>query len=189
MIDKVAATLGPQRQPDTKSAAPDFYQPTKAEVSVVEKLGEQMKAEIPVPQLKKSKNGLLDHPNEGIGWALLMNALGTTNHNFAKGVMWQLATISAENGEINESNLNFALSVVAGVKPTDHDETMLGVLKAASYLCAVKMATHLHNAETMAEADSAERAFNKCTRTFAILSETLMLVLAVSERSPFRTCR
>jgi hypothetical protein len=59
---------------------------------------------------------------------------------------------------------------------------MLGVLKAASYLCAVKMATHLHNAETMAEADSAERAFNKSARTFAILSETLMRKRSGSER-------
>lgn len=185
MIHRVAPSLGRQRQPDTKvanSAAPDSYQPTEAEVSVIEKLGEQMKAEIPVPQLKKSANGLLDHPNVGIGWALLMNALGTTNLNFAEGIKWQLATISAKNGEINESNLNFALSVVAGIKPTDQDEAMLGVLKAASYLCAVKMATHLHNSETMAEADSAERAFNKSARTFAILSETLMRKRSGSER-------
>jgi hypothetical protein len=184
MIDQVTSR-GRQRQPGTKvasSAAPDSYQLTETEVSVIEKLGEQMKAEIPVPQLKKSENGLLDHPNEGIGWALLMKALGTTNFNFAKGVKWQLAAISAKNGEIDESNLNFALSVVAGIKPTDQDEAMLGVLKAASYLCAVKMATHLHNAETMAETDSAERAFNKCARTFAILSETLMRKRSGSER-------
>ena len=182
------APLDSQPEPETKvanSAAPDSYQLTEVEASVIEKLGKQMKAEIPVPQLKESENGqsaLLNHPNEGIGWALLMNALGTTSLNFAEGVKWQLAKISAIDGKIHETNLNFALSVLAGIKPNDQEETMLGVLKAASYLCAVKMATHLHNAETIAEADSAERAFNKCARTFAILSEALMRKRSGSER-------
>jgi hypothetical protein len=59
-----------QPEPETKVvAAADSYQPTDAEASVIQKLGEQMKTEIPVPQLKKSKDGrslLLDHPNQAL---------------------------------------------------------------------------------------------------------------------------
>ena len=145
------APLDSQPEPETKvanSAAPDSYQLTEVEASVIEKLGKQMKAEIPVPQLKESENGqsaLLNHPNEGIGWALLMNALGTTSLNFAEGVKWQLAKISAIDGKIHETNLNFALSILAGLKPNNQEEAMLGVLQVASYLCAVKMAAHLHS--------------------------------------------
>jgi hypothetical protein len=50
---------------------------------------------------------------------------------------------------------------------------MLSLLKVASYLNAVRMAGLLHNAQTIVEADSGERAFNRCARTYAILSETL----------------
>jgi hypothetical protein len=151
MAHRVATSLDPQPEPDTKvanSPARDSYQPTETELSVVEKLGEQIKAKIPVPQLKESENGqsvLLNHPNEGIGWALLMNALGTTNLHFAEGVKRQLAEISAIDGRIHETNLNFALSILAGLKPNNQEEAMLGVLQVASYLCAVKMAAHLHS--------------------------------------------
>ena len=65
-------------------------------------------------------------------------------------------------------------SAVAGSKPNDQDEAMIGVLRVAGYLNAVMMAGRLHNAQTIVEADSAERAFNRCARTVAILSETLM---------------
>jgi hypothetical protein len=166
-----------QPVPDTKVAkAPDSYQPTEAEESVIAKLSEQMKTEIPVPQLKKSKDGrslLLDHPKEAIGWGLLMNALGTTNIHFAAGVQRQLANITAIDGQIDENNLNFAFSILAGIKPNDQEEAMLGVLQVASYLSAVKMAGHLYKAETTGELEYAERVFNKCARTCATLSETL----------------
>ena len=149
---------------------------TAAEESIVYKLSEQIKAAVPLPKLKKSEKGtsvMLDYPNKAIGWGLLMNALGSTNFDFVAGINTQLAMISSVNGEIQEANLNFALSVIAGMKPNDQDEAMLGVLKAASYLCAVRMAGHLHNAQTTVEVDNAGRAFNKCARTFAVLTETL----------------
>ena len=167
-----------QPQPETQlPKAADPNQLTEAEESVIAKLGERMKTQISIPQLKKSKDGrsaLFDHPKEGIGWALLMNALGTTNINFAAGVQFQLANITAIDGQIDENNLNFAFSILTGIKPNDQEEAMLGVLQVASYLCAVKMAGHLYSAETTGELEYAERVFSKCARTCATLSETLM---------------
>src|SRR6516225_3693413 len=125
MTHQIANPPDSQPEPDSKVAnpgTPSSYQPTTAEVSVIEKLGEQMKTEIPVPQLKKSKDGrslLLDHPNQAIGWGLMMNALGTTDIHFVEGVQRQLANITAIDGEVQEQNLNFALSILAGIKPND----------------------------------------------------------------------
>ena len=189
MTDQVATSLDPQAQPDTKianSANPGSYQPTDVELSVIEKLGKQMKAEIPVPQLKKSEDGrsaLLDHPNQAIGWALLMDVLGTMDINFAEGIKWQLANITAIDGEVQEQNLNFALSILAGIKPNDPQEALLGVLQVTSYLCSVKMASHLYKAQTTVELEYAERAFNKCARTCATLSETLARKRAGSQQN------
>lgn len=154
----------------------DSYELTKGEESVLAKLVRQVNAAEPaLPRLKKSDDGKisLDHPKEVIAWGLLMNAIGTVNTDFAHGIMRHLARISTRNDEINESDLNFALAVVAGSKPNNQDEAMVGVLKAASYLNAVRMANHLHNADTTVEVEYAERAFNKCARTFATLSDTL----------------
>ncbi len=164
------------------------YQLTTIEELCFTKLKERSNANAPVPtiKVKKSENVRsisLNHPNRIVGFGLLMNALGTANPDFAEGIKSQLVEISLKDGEINEDNLNFALSVVTGVKPIDQDVTMFRVLMAASYLSALKMAGHLCNAQTLAEQDSAERAFSKCARTFAVLSETLTRKHSGSERS------
>ncbi len=156
---------------------PGSYKPTKAEVSLIESLARQMRAELPVPRLKASKDGRsvsLDHADQTVGWGLLMNALGTTDLVFAEGVKCQLASMTSVDGEIHEGTLNFALSTLAGIKPSTQEEALLGVLHVASYLCALKMAGHLYSAQTTGELDYAERTFNKLARTCAMLSETLM---------------
>ncbi len=166
----------------------DQHRLTESEQRCFEKLRERSKANAPVPAIKvaKSDSGQvisLDHPNRIVGFALLMDSLGTVNPHFAEGIKSQLFKISSKNGEINETDLNFALSVVTGVKPNDQNDAMFGVLMAACYLSALKMAEQLFNAPTLEEQDSAERAFNKCTRTFAILSDTLMRKPSGSEQT------
>jgi hypothetical protein len=172
--------IDPELKPEPKVNSGDSShsdQLTKAEESVLAKLAHRLNAaEPPVPRLKKSDDGKsvsLDHPKTAIGWALLMNAIGTVNIDFAHGIMRHLARISTANDEINENDLNFALAAVANIKPDDHQKAMLGVLQVASYLCAVRMAGLLYSPGTTIELECAERAFNKCARTFATLSETL----------------
>jgi len=174
--DRIHSELKPEPKVNSGDSS-DSYQLTRGEESVLAKLAHQLNAAEPLlPRLKKSDDGKsisLDHPKTVIGWGLLMNAIGTVNTDFANGIMRHLARISTTNDEINENDLNFALAAVAGIKPIDQDEAMLGVLKVASYLNAVRMANHLHNADTTVELEYAERAFNKCARTFATLCETL----------------
>jgi hypothetical protein len=150
------------------------YQLTTSEELCFNKLKERSNANALAPTLKvkKSENVQsisLDHPNRIVGFGLLMNALGTANPDFAEGIKSQLVEMSLKDGEVNEDKLNFALSIVTGAKPTDQDDTMFRVLMAACYLSAFTMSGRLNNARTVAEQDSAERAFNKCARTFAVL--------------------
>jgi hypothetical protein len=89
----------------------DSYQETKEERSVLAKLTHQLNAaQPPLPRLRKSDDGKsisIDHPKMVIGWALLMNAIGTVNDDFARGILEHLVQISKTNDEINEIDLNF----------------------------------------------------------------------------------
>jgi hypothetical protein len=170
----------PQPEPDTKvakSPALSSYQRSEAEESIINKLGEQMRAQIRIPQLKESQRDqsiVFDHPNQATGWGLLMNALGTTDINFAHGIVRRLANFTAIDGQIDEANLNFALSIVASTKPNDEQETLLAVLQVETCLSAGKMASLLYHGETTGELEQGGNGLNKCARTYALLSETLI---------------
>jgi hypothetical protein len=98
---------------------------------------------------------------------LLMEALGTTDPDFANGVLRQLANASLQGGQINEAEINFMLSIVKGVKPKDQLEAMLAVQMAAIHVATLTLARRLAHIETLPQQDSAERALNKLARTFA----------------------
>lgn len=153
------------------------YQPTSKEAAVICKMAQELDVKAPVPKLKISDDGKqisLGHPSKPVGLALFMNAIGTGDPAFARGMMCQLAQISSIDGVIDGNTLNFAVSVVTGAKPVNQDESMSGVLKAAAYLCGVNSAARYQQAQTLIEAEHAERSFNKFTRTFAVLSEMQM---------------
>jgi hypothetical protein len=59
------------------------------------------------------------------------------------------------------------LSVVKGIKPRDQIEAMLAAQMAAVHTASMTFARRLANVENIPQQDSAERAFNKLTRTFA----------------------
>jgi hypothetical protein len=69
--------------------------------------------------------------------------------------------------------LNFMLSQVKGVKPTDQVEAMLAAQIAAVHLATMTLARRLAHVKTNPQQDSAERAFNKLARTFATQVEAL----------------
>jgi hypothetical protein len=69
--------------------------------------------------------------------------------------------------------LNFMLSQVKGVKPTDQVEAMLAAQIAAVHLATMTLARRLAHVKTIPQQDSAERAFNKLARTFATQVEAL----------------
>ena len=115
----------------------------------------------------------VDHPNESLRFALLMEAMGTADPDFMQGMVAQLANGGSERRAIDEASLNFMLSVIKGIAPKDHIETMLAAQMAAVHMQAMKFARRLDNVENIPQQDSAERALNKLTRTFATQMEAL----------------
>jgi hypothetical protein len=135
------------------------------------------------PRLKLEKQKVKVGDGDAIDAVLLMDALGTVDHDFFNGLVDQLVTVSIEGSKINERRLNFMLSVIKGVKPRDQLEAMLAAQMAAVHLASMSLAQQLANSQSIEHQDSAERAFNKLTRTFATQMEALKRYRARSEQN------
>jgi hypothetical protein len=148
---------------------------TPAERTAVDKHFARREAK-PSVRLKVSKNGNVaqievDHPDEQIGLALVLEAFASADWDFAHGILSQLA--NAHGQDIDERGLNFMLSVIKGIEPRDQLEAMLAAQMAAVHVASMTFARRLVHVQTIPQQDSAERAFNKLTRTFAMQMEAL----------------
>lgn len=122
-----------------------------------------------------------EHRDEFTGSALLMEAVGTSDVDFFGGLIGQLST--AGGGESDEFSLNFLLAVVKGIKPKDQIEAMLAAQMAAVHSATMGFSRLLAEADQLDHRDSAERTFNKLTRTFASQMETLKRYRAGAEQT------
>ena len=162
----------------TEKAVTKPYEPTPEEQVIVEAMAARIK-ELPVtPRVKISEMGgvaqvLPDNPDPGLGLILLMAAVGTTELDFLNGLLGQLANAGSRGKSVDESGLNFMLSVVKGIEPKDQVETMLAAQMAAVHMATMTFARRLAHVENIPQQDSAERAFNKLARTFASQMEAL----------------
>jgi len=105
-----------------------------------------------------------------VGQVLLMEALGTRDRSFLNQFLQQLANTQGQN--LDATALNFMLSVVKGIEPRDQVEAMLAAQMAAVHVATMTFARRVAN-ETIPGQNSAERAFNKLARTFAMQLEAL----------------
>ena len=124
------------------------------------------------PRLKIQADGAtakfsVDHPDQAVGILGLMRAIGTTDLDFYDGLMGHLVNASWGRNELSQSGTNFMLSVVRGIEPRDQIEAMLAAQMAAVHTASMTFARRLAHVENIPQQDSAERAFNKLTRTFA----------------------
>lgn len=108
-----------------------------------------------------------------IGQLLVMETFASADEDFANGILSQLAKASARGRDIEERGLNFMLSVIKGIEARDQLETMLAAQMAAVHVATMTFAQRLAHVENIPQRDSAERAFNKLTRTFAMQMEAL----------------
>jgi len=74
------------------------------------------------------------------------------------------------------------LSVIKGIEPRDQLEAMLAAQMAAVHMASMTFARRLAHVENIPQQDSAERAFNKLTRTFAMQMEALKRYRAGAEQ-------
>jgi hypothetical protein len=112
----------------------------------------------------------------------LMAGFGTKNPDFFFGLVRQAANAVAPKGRYpDEDGIKFMLAFIKDSKPRDESETMLITQMAATHVAAMRFANRLSYVESIQEQDSAERAYNKLARTFAMQMETLQRHRTTSE--------
>jgi hypothetical protein len=112
-------------------AAP--YQRSPAEQAAVDKFRQQHR-ERPTPSMRITRNddgGIekiqADHVDPFTGGVVMMASLGTANQDIYKGLVSQLADL----GPLTESDLNYSLALLQGVRPRDEVEGMLAAQMVA----------------------------------------------------------
>jgi hypothetical protein len=132
----------------------------------------------PSPRLKLTeKAGSLevsaDHPMPAVGNVLIMESLATADPDFFDGLLGQLVNVGTRGKVPDERGTNFMLAMVRGIDPRDEVEAMIATQMAAVHLATMTFARRLAHADNIPQQDSAERAFNKLARTFAVQLESL----------------
>ncbi len=112
-----------------------------------------------------------------------METLGASTRDFANGMLKHMANASSKGNEADESELNFMVSIVKDIKPRDHIEAMLAAQMACVHVMSMRFAHYLGNTDNIFQQDSAERVFNKLTRTFPTQMEALKRHRAVSDQN------
>jgi hypothetical protein len=104
---------------------------------------------------------------------LQMADMGTRDREFYTGLLSQIVTIGSHKRAVDAEAANFVLAVVRSIDPRDELEAMLAAQMAAVHCSALMMARKLNHVNTIQQQDSAERALNKLTRTFATQMDAL----------------
>jgi hypothetical protein len=154
------------------------YEPTPDERAALAALAARTARRPPCPAATIKKNGNevrigFDHPDPPTGHILFMEAIGTSELGFSQALLLQLANASGTGPTPDEGALNFNLAVVKGIEPRDQIEAMIAAQMAAVHSAAMIFARRLAHVDTIPQQDSAERAFNKLARTFAVQVEAL----------------
>jgi hypothetical protein len=114
---------------------------------VLNKLAERVMDAPAAPRLKvvdtdKGVKISLDHPDAGVAYGLLMEALGTADLAFAQGLLHELVTAAAHEGNARERDINFMVSVIKGVRPNDHIEAILAAQMVSVHMATMKFSAH-----------------------------------------------
>jgi len=166
---------------ETKKHEPDggqrSYEPSAQELAVLKRYLARGATKT-APRVKVLNGGrapkiALDHPKQGVGQVLLMEALGTVDWDFLSVLLNQLANAGSQGPQIDEPSLNFMLSVIKGIQPKDQMEAMLAAQMAAVHVATMTFARRLAHVENIPQQDSAERGFTRLARTFATQMEAL----------------
>jgi len=155
--------------PEAQDAAAKPYQPTPADAEAFKAYMAARKKAAPRLKVVPGAKGAvtIDYPDKAFGQISLLKALGTTDEDFLNGLVRQLVNVGSQGASPDERGINFMLAVIKGIEPRDQVEAMLAAQMAAVHMASMTFARRLATVENIPQQDSAERAFNKLTRTFA----------------------
>jgi hypothetical protein len=142
--------------PKSQGAVVKPYVPTLADAEAFKAyMAAREKA---APRLKVAPGApiTVDHPNKALGQIALMKAIGSTDDDFVKGLLKQLASAGSQGQKPDEGGINFMLSVVKGIEPRDQIEAMLAAQMAAVHNATMTFARHLAHVDNLPQQDSAK---------------------------------
>jgi hypothetical protein len=135
-----------------KEAAELKYEPTDYERIVLAKQAQRLKDQVRAPRMKfveDQRGGRLeyDHPDQDIAFALLKEAFGTADDQFARGLLHYLcAALPIDENSLLEfpraDDLNRAISLVAAGKAVDEIHAQIFADLA---VCRITLERLLHN--------------------------------------------
>jgi hypothetical protein len=142
----------------SQSPSTEGYKPTDRELAVIRKFMDERARR--APRIKASDEGdgrkiRTDHADDAIGYALLMESLGTYDENFLGGLLSQLVNAGSQGAKPDEAGMNFMLSVVRGIQPRDQVEAMLAAQMAAVHMATMTFARRLAHVDNIPQQDSA----------------------------------
>lgn len=126
--------------------------------------------EPPRASLDWSEEGTLKIETTGT-WGRIAHAAG--NRTVANGLISQTAVLGSHGSRIDAKATDFALGFVDAMEPRDAAEALLLTQMAATHQATMMLARRLNHVENIPQQDAAEKAFNKCARTFAAQTDTL----------------
>jgi hypothetical protein len=181
------------------------YEPNDAERAALDRQAQRQKEQPPAPRFNvvgdyRGVRVEQDHPDPGVAFSLLKDAVGTADDDFCRGLLAQLyGFVGLEDSAWVETDLNFLLSVIKGGKSKDVLHAMLLFQMGVTFLVQMRTAQNfgriqadsLRIARDLPEKDpfvireltsftknlsllldSNERSFNRFARTYALLLET-----------------
>ena len=177
MTDHERRSASRKRNGKSKGVAKP-YEPTRQELAATKAFDQPAKSKALPPSLTVNIVGddakiAIDHPSAETGATLLLNALGTTNTNFADGLIKQLSCIATDGQEVATDDINFMVAVVGDIEPRDQMEAMLAAQMSAVHMATMSFAARLTSSDRLYQIEAAQKALNKLARTFTTQMEAL----------------
>lgn len=178
-----------RRVPAKRSeSAPQAYKMTQRERAITDAYWKRYDQTPPGLRFNVKQRGnrvevTIDHPDLQVGSLLLLQALGTTNPDFANGLITQLRSAYCKGKVVNAAKLNEVIAMVQGIGPRDETEAMLATQMAAIHDATMAAARQLGNVATIEQQDSASNMVNKLARTFTSQIETLKKYRSTGEQN------
>jgi hypothetical protein len=150
------------------------------EAAVLDAVREKRNGRTTIPHLKlnhdedtRTTDVSFDHEDQTVATALALHHFGTSDTEFYGGLIKQVAALTEPGKEFSEDAANFALGVIRCIEPRDEIEAMLAAQMAATHQLTMQTARRLALAGTYQGRDSAERAYNKLSRTYTTQMDAL----------------
>jgi hypothetical protein len=113
------------------------------------------------------------HPDKMMGMLILAQALGTANLDFANGVIDEIIDVASFGRQMSENELNYVLSMIVGMRPQNHVQTLLAIEMVVNHRLLLENARLAANSTSLPERESAMQAHHKLSRNSGALAEVL----------------